>query len=260
MKEEIEIVTNTKVDLSNSMLIVAFPTVGLVSLIAGRFVIDTLDLEGIGSIESPYNAPATVIHKGVPLSPVRIYAGKKRCGPNGACSQLAIILSEFMPSWELINPMAESILNWARQNKCKYIVTMEGTNAVGEKVASNPKVFGLGNNQSMRDLLKKYKIEENEEGLITGVTGVILYKSIQLDLNVLCLLSEVHVSYPDSRSAGRLLEKLNLLIPEIKINPEPLYKEAETIEHMINKVMQQATATSEHMQKKGMDAIPRMYA
>jgi len=63
MKEEIEVITHTNVDLSNSMLIVAFPTVGLVSVIAGRFI----DLEEIGSgiplwmmvIESPYNAPAT---------------------------------------------------------------------------------------------------------------------------------------------------------------------------------------------------------
>jgi len=259
MKEDIEIVTHTKTDLSNSMLIVAFPTVGLVSLIAGRFVVDALDLEEIGSIESPYNTPATVIHKGIPLPPVRIYAGKKTCGPNGTCSQLVVILSEFMPAWEMMNPMAEAILLWARQNRCKYIVTLEGTNAVGEKSSSNPKVFGLGSTLAMRELLKKYEIEESEEGLITGVTGVLLYKSVQLKLDVLSLLSEVHVSYPDSRGAGRLLEKLNLLLPEIKIDPEPLYKEAETIEHMIQKFMQHAKTTSEHMQRKGMDAIPRMY-
>jgi uncharacterized protein len=228
-------------------------------LIAGRFVVEALDLEEIGSIESPYVTPVTVIHKGIPLPPVRIYAGKKKCGPNGTCSQLVVILSEFMPAWELMTPLAETILCWARQNKCKYIVTLEGTDAVGEKTSSNPKVFGLGITLAMRELLKKYQIEENEEGLITGVTGVLLYKGVQSKLDVLCLLSEVHVSYPDSRGAGRLLEKLNLFLPEIKIDPEPLYKEAEAIEHMVQKFMQQASATSEHMQRKGMDAIPRMY-
>lgn len=259
MKEEIEVVIHTKVDLSNSMLIVAFPTVGLVSVIAGRFIIDALDLEEIGSIESPFNPPATVIHKGIPLPPVRIYAGKKKCGPNGICSQLVIILSEFMPVWELTNPMAEAILLWARQNRCKYIVTLEGTNAVEEKVASNPKVFGIGSNEAMRELLKKYQIEESKEGMITGVTGILLYKGMQSNFNVLTLLSEVHVSYPDSRGAGKLLEKLNLLLPEIKIDPKPLYKEAKTIEAMIQKLMEQAKTTSEPMQRKGIDAIPRMY-
>jgi uncharacterized protein len=259
MKDDIEIVTYTKTDLSNSMLIVAFPTVGLVGLIAGRFVIDALGLEEIGFIESPYNMPATVIHKGIPMPPVRIYAGEKKCGPNGTCSQLIVILSEFMPALEQTTLMAERILQWSRQNKCKYIMTLEGTNAVGEKASSNPKVFGLGSTSAMRELLKKYKIEESEEGLITGVTGVLLYKGVQSKLDVLCLLSEVHVSYPDSRGAGRLLEKMNLFLPEIKIDPEPLYKEAETIEHMIQKFMQQASSTSERMQRKGIDAMPRMY-
>jgi uncharacterized protein len=259
MKEDIEIVTHGKIDLSNSMLIVAFPTVGLVSLIAGRFVIDALDLEEVGSIESPFIIPATVIHKGKPLPPVRIYTGKKKCGPNGSCSQLSIILSEFMPEWEIMNPLAETILTWAQQNKCKYLVILEGTNAVGEKTTSTPEVYGLGSTAAMRELLKKYQIEETQEGLITGMSGLLLYKGAQRNLNVLCLLSEVRVSYPDSRGAGRLLEKLNLLIPEIKIDPEPLYKEAESIEHMIQQFMQQAKTTSEQMQRKGMDAVPRMY-
>lgn len=257
--KDIEIITHNKVDLSNSLLIVAFPTVGLVSIITARFIIDTLKLEEIGSIDSPYLIPATVIHHGKPLPPVRLYAGKRTCGPNGSCSQLAVIVSEFMPPWELMIPLADSIITWAQQKKCKYIVTLEGTNAISEKTPANPSVYGLGTTNVTKNLLNQFHIEESEEGLITGVSGVLLYRAVQRKFDMLCFLSEVHVSYPDSRSAGRLLEKLNLLIPDIKIDPEPLYIEAESIEHMIQTFMQQAKTTSEHMQRKGMDAIPRMY-
>lgn len=257
--KDIEVRIHSRFDLTNSMLIVAFPTMGLVSVISARFMIDTLKLEEIGSIDSPYLIPATVVHQGVPLPPVRIYAGKKICGPNGSCSQLAVILSEFMPPWEITIPLAESIIAWAQQTKCKYIVTLEGTNAIGEKASTNPSVYGLGTTPAMRNLLKQYHIEESEEGLITGISGVILYKGVQRKIDVLCFLSEVQVSYPDSRSAGRLLEKLNLFIPDIKIDPEPLYAEAESIEKMIQSFMQQAKTTSEHMQRKGMDVMPRMY-
>lgn len=257
--KEIDIITHNKIDLSNSLLIVAFPTVGLVSIISARFMVDTLKLEEIGSIESPYLIPATVIHDGKLLPPVRIYAGRKTCGPNGSCSQLVIILSEFMPPWEIMIPLADSIIAWTQQNKCKYIVTLEGTNAVVEKAAANPSVYGLGTTKATRDLLNEFHIEESKEGLITGISGVLLYKSVQKKLDMLCFLSEVHVSYPDSRSAGRLLEKINFLIPDIKIDPKPLYIEAESIEHTIQTFMQQAKTTAEHMQRKGMDAIPRMY-
>ena len=79
MEEEIQIIEYKEVDLSNSILIEAFPTVGLVSSIAGHFIIEQLKLEEIGTISSRYFMPAAVIHNGMPSPPVRIYAGKKIC-------------------------------------------------------------------------------------------------------------------------------------------------------------------------------------
>ena len=54
MEEEIHIIEYKDVDLSNSVLIEAFPTVGLVSSIAGHFLVEQLNLEEIGTIASRY--------------------------------------------------------------------------------------------------------------------------------------------------------------------------------------------------------------
>ena len=89
----INILEYKTMDLSDSMLLAAFPTVGLISSIAGRYVIDTLKLEEIGAITSDYFVPVTVIHNGKPSPPVRIYAGKKQCGPDDSCEQLVVIIS-----------------------------------------------------------------------------------------------------------------------------------------------------------------------
>jgi uncharacterized protein len=62
--------------------------------------------------------------------------------------------------------------------------------------------------------------------------------------DVLCLLAEAHSAYPDSRAAGNLLEKLDVMLPEIKIDPKPLYKEAEKIEKNIRKFMEQSKPTA----------------
>ena len=83
--EDISLVEYKEMDLSNSMLVVAFPTVGLVSSIAGRFIIDSLKLKEIGAIVSKNFTPTTVIHNSIPSPPVRIYAGNKICGPDGSC-------------------------------------------------------------------------------------------------------------------------------------------------------------------------------
>jgi len=241
--DDIEIIEYKKIDLSNSLLVVAFPTVGLISSIAGQFVIDTLKLEEIGTIVSSEFMPATIIHKSKPSPPVRIYAGDKKCGPDGSCEQIAVIISEFMPPYNIIKPLADKILAWAEKKGCKSIVTLEGTHAIDDK-KKKLTVYGIGSNENMKKLLKNYKIPETKEGMITGVTGVLLYGGVLKKNDVVCLLSEAQSSFPDSRAAGNLLKKLDVMLPEIKIDPKPLYKQAEQIEKNIRKFMEQSKPTA----------------
>ena len=244
--DDIELIEYKEVDLSNSLLVIAFPTVGLISSIAGHFIIDSLKLEEIGAIISKEFMPATIIHKSKPSPPVRIYAGEKKCGPDGSCDQLAVILSEFMPPYNITKPLADRILQWADEKGCKIVVSLEGTHFIGAK-KKEYKVFGVGSNVEMKDFLKKYKIEETQEGMITGVTGVLLYEAVLKKRDVICLLSEAHSSYLDSRAAGNLLKKLGIMLPEIKINPEPLYKEADQIEKNIRAFIEQSKPTAPPM-------------
>lgn len=245
--EDIEIIEYKEEDLSNSLLVIAFPTVGLISSIAGHFIIDSLQLDEIGTIVSKDFMPATVIHKSKPSPPVRIYAGKKKCGPDGNCEQIAVIISEFMPPYNIIKPLADKILEWAAKKGCKTIVALEGTHAVGDH-KKGLKVYGVGTNSKMKSLLNGYKIQETQEGMITGVTGVLLYESVLMKRDLICLLSEAHADYPDSRAAGNLLKELNIMLPDIKIDPEPLYKEAEMIEGNIRKFMEQSKPTAPNYQ------------
>jgi uncharacterized protein len=241
--DDLELIEYKEEDLSNSLLIVAFPTVGLISSIAGHYIIDHLKLKEIGTIVSREFMPATIIHKSKPSPPVRIYAGAKKCGPGGECEQIAVIISEFMPPYNIIKPLADKILDWADKKGVKVVVSLEGTHAVGDK-KKNMSVYGVGSNKSMVNLLKKYKIEETKEGMITGVTGVLLYTGVLTQRDVICLLSEAHSQYPDSRAAGNLLNKIDIMLPEIKIDAEPLYKEAEKIEAQIRNFMEQSKPTA----------------
>ncbi|PNX47214.1 MAG: hypothetical protein BV457_06130 [Thermoplasmata archaeon M9B1D] len=240
---DIEIIEYRDKDLSNSLLVIAFPTVGLISSIAGHFIIDTLKLEEIGTIISSEFMPATVIHNSKPSPPVRIYAGKKKCGPDGKCEQLTVIISEFMPPYNIIKPLADEILNWAKSKGITTIVALEGTHALGGE-EKDMKVYGVASNNIMKNLLKKYKIQETKEGMITGVNGVLLYEGVLKKQDVMCLLSEAHASFPDSRAAGNLLKKLDIMLPEIKIDPKPLYKEAKDIEKKIRDFMEQSKPTA----------------
>jgi len=210
--EDMEVIEYKDEDLSNSLLVVAFPTVGLISSIAGRFIIDSLKLKEIGTIVSKEFMPATIIHDSWPSPPVRIYAGKKKCGPDGKCEQVATIISEFMPPYNIIKPLADKILEWAGRKGCQAIVALEGTHALGDK-KKDMIVDGIASTPKMKGFLKKYNLLETKEGMITGVNGVLLYEGALIKQDVICLLSEAHASYPDSRAAANLLKKLDIYAP-----------------------------------------------
>ena len=188
--EDIEIIEYKEVDLSNSLLVVAFPTVGLISSIAGHFIIDSLKLEEIGAITSREFMPATVIHKSRPSPPVRIYAGEKTCGPDGSCEQLAVIISEFMPPYNIIKPLADKILKWADKKGCKIVITLEGTHAVGDK-KQKFNVYGVGSNTEMKNFLKSYKIDDKRDKNFTKVRTNLdkIFCGISFNSRYQCMLS-----------------------------------------------------------------------
>lgn len=250
--EEIEILEYKEMDLSESMVLVAFPTVGMISSIAGNYIIDSLKLKEIGSIISRYFSPTAIIHKSLASPPVRIYAGNKNCGPDGSCEQIVVIISEFMPPLEIIQPLAEKILRWTDQKKVKIITALEGTHALGNLEKKELNVHGIGSTPEMKKFLDNYNIDQTKEGMITGVTGVLLYKGVLEKRDVICLLSEAHEAYPDSRSAASLVKKLDIILPGIKIDPEPLYNEAEKIEANIKKFLEQSKPTAPALPKTPM--------
>ena len=241
MEDEVQIIEYKEVDLSNSILIEAFPTVGLVSSIAGQFIIEQLKLEEIGTISSRYFMPAAVIHNGMPSPPVRIYAGKKISRPTGSSVQIAVIISEFMPPVNIIKPVADKILSWTQKKKCNYIVNFEGTHSLNPE---KPKTYGVATTQRMKDILKKYNIEETQEGMITGITGILLFEGARLKRDIICLLAEAHSSYPDSRAAALLIETLDKMLPEIEMDIKPLLEEAKDIEQKIRAFIKQAQPTA----------------
>lgn len=241
MDRDIVIVEQKKVDLSNALVVVGFPTVGLVSTIAANYVVTSLGLERIGAVYSNLFPPATVVHEATPMPPVRIYASKIACGPGGSCEELVVILSEFNPQPNLVKPLADAIIDWCstKAGKCRLIVTLEGIPMDGGP-REDLRTFGLGSTSKARDILKEYGIEQLQEGVVSGLSGVLLYEGERRGIDVTCLLAEASPTYPNARAAAKVLELLDKIIPALHIDPQPLYLEAEKIEAQIKSHLEKA--------------------
>lgn len=241
MDRDITVIEQKKLDLSNALVVVGFPTVGLVSTIAANYVVSSLELERIGAIYSDFFPPTAVIHKSIPMPPVRIYAGDVICGPGGSCEELVVIFSEFNPPPNLVKPIADAIIEWcaAKAEKCRLIVALEGIPVDGG-LKEDLRTFGLGSTPKAREVLGEFGIEQLQEGVVAGLSGVLLYEGERLGIDVACLLAEASPNYPNARAAAKVLEMLDKIIPALHIDPQPLYLEAEKIEVQIKSYLEKA--------------------
>jgi uncharacterized protein len=232
-----------QVDLRGATIIDGFPSVGLVSTITANYLIDVLELEQIGIMDSEHFPTVSIVRNAVPMYPVRIYAGR------GVC----IFISEFQPAPKLIRPIAERIMEFARAKGCKTIISPEGLVVEGDGTPGDVHVFALGSTEETRKTLEKHSLQQFANGIITGVSGVLLNLGKKLNVNAISILAEANPNYPDARAAAKVIEVIDTLLEDVKIDVKPLYSEAENIERTL-RMMQKQAAGAEHK-----DTSPGMY-
>jgi uncharacterized protein len=239
-------------DLRGATVIDGFPSVGLVSSIVANYLINALQLVQIGIMDSPYFPTVTLVREGRPMNPVRIYAGGKMDSEE---DRLVVFISEFQPPPNLIKGIAATVLDWAQDQRCVQLVCPEGL--IVDREAGETReveVYGIGSTDRANELLKKNGVAMFEEGVITGVAGVLLNEGRKRDFDVMTLLSEAHPDYPDARAAARVIEVIDKLLLHTELDAKPLYEEAERIENQLKSIHQQTEAV-----KKPTRERPPMY-
>jgi uncharacterized protein len=242
MADEVYIYELKRIDLKGATVIDGFPSVGLVSSIVANYIINSLRLELVGIMDSVFFPTVSLIKDGQPMNPVRIYSGKKK--GEGPEDQIAVFISEFQPPPNLIKIIASTMIDWAQDQKCRLLMCPEGL-IVDRKVkdgdpAGGSIVYGVGSTPDTTGLLKKNDITIFEEGVITGVAGVLLNEGKKRNFDVISLLSEAHPDYPDARAAARVIEAIDKILLHTELDAKPLYEEAERIEMQLKAIHKQA--------------------
>ena len=226
--------TYGELNSDDAVAIIGFPSLGLVSSIATSFLAKELKLELIAAVSSPSFPPYAIVQGGMPMPPVRIYGGCRKkdetCEGGIGCEDLFVITSEFVPKPEQTDEMAELIIDWCIRNNVHTVITMDGIPLFGPDMYS---IIGVGSTENARQMMKDYEIESIEDGMVRGLSGMILLKASEMDLDVITLLGSAKQDMPDPKGAAKLMEPLTRLLPELKIDTEPLYKEADEIEKKI---------------------------
>ncbi len=218
-----------EMDLSGATVVDGFPSVGLVSTICANYLIDLLDLDQVGILDSAAFPTVSIVREGEPMFPVRIYAGEGLC----------VFVSEFQPEEGLVRAIAETILGFADEEGCSRVISPEGL-VTDEEGPEDVQVYGLGSTQPARERLLEAGLETFDNGIITGVSGVLLSLGKREAFETVSLLAEANPSYPDARAAAHVIEAMDDLLEGVEIDVKPLYTEAENIERTLRQMQKQA--------------------
>ena len=261
-ENSVEIKELANIDLRNGVIIDGFPSIGLVGSIVSNYLVNIMKIEQIGIMDSPYFPTISLIRNREPNNPVRIYGGKiERPGEDPL--KIAVFVSEFQPSSNLIKPISMAILDWGQAQMASLVVSPEGLAVEDMVVPSSADqekldVYAVGSTMHARLYFETHEeIKPFDEGVISGVAGVLLNEGKKRNFDVISLLAEAHESYPDAKAAARIIEALDMSILHMNINTDPLYREAEIIEESIKRFqMQKAAADKRNRDKK---PLPPMY-
>ena len=254
MESDIRIVERKELNLEGAVLVEGFPSVGMVSSIVANYMIKILDMEYVGSVRSRHFNPASIIAKGVPMPPVRIYAGQPVEKKDCICEHLVVLTSEFPPPVELMQPLVDNILEWTQEKGVDKIISIEGI--INESADhENGGIYAIASSGKARRMLEDKGIVPMENGIITGISGVLLHEAELQQKDVICLLSDANPKFPDARAAARLIEELDKFLPRLKLDPQPLFEEAERLEEQIRQAMNQARTVNQPLKSEP----PMMY-
>ena len=234
MSSDIEI--HERADLRGATVIVGFPGVGFSSPIATTYLIKQLEMERVGHVVSGDFPPVASVHEYEPQHPMRIYQKDK----------LVAIIMEFVPQGDVVRPLGTHLLKWAAEGGAERIIvldTMAPTDL--ESFMKDRSLYTVGATHGDRVALDTAGLQLIEEGMITGLAGVMLVEGAAMDAPVIGILTEAHPMFPDVSGAVELLREGAKVAPLIQVDLAELEENAREVESAVKDQVSQASQLME---------------
>ena len=222
-------------------MVAAWPGMGYLAKISADYLRKRLKAKPFAEINYYQNA---VIYKDglAELTPIkhRFYFTTQ---PN-----LIICVGEAQPSTpEEAFRLARSVVGVAKRFNVRCIYTMA---AYPSDYDREPQVFGVYNDEALKDVLQGHKIRLLEgEGTINGLNGILIGVAGNNGIEGVCLLGEIrYANVPQHLSSKAVLDKLTAIIG-VEIDTHLLEKRAKRVDASIQRRLRQYQESEELKRK-----------
>lgn len=245
----VKIVEYRKIDAEGCAIVEGFPDVGLVGSIAVAHMIENLQMEEVGSIESELLPPIVAVKSSKVRDLIRLYQK----------DNILAIFSEIPIPINLIKPISELLISWASKKKSKYIISISGLPEPTRIDIETPEVFVVSSiDMVSEDLLRSLGASPFANGYLAGIKAAILKEGVRMRYPVMLVLAQAHLNYPDPGAAASALSFLSKLL-KVEIDVTPLLQSAEEIKIRMRDLMRRTAETMGSMQKSKELELPPVY-
>ena len=235
MLPEITIKELRPFELEGGYLIDGFPSIGYSSVIATESLIHTTKFKIAGIIDSDAFPSISLINDGKPNFPARIFVNDKL--------KVAAFLSHLALEEPLHRRIAKIMLTWAKNQKISLIVSSVPV----ETKKDNDKIMAVGSTESATSKIQKAGIKLLDKGTIPGIPGILLNEGMLTDQDVIVILFPSDGTSPDFRSSAKICTAISQLIPGTSCDIPALQKEAEKVEQIVKKDVEDAQHLKDSM-------------
>ena len=217
------------IDVKGGYLIDGFPYTGLANAIATESLVNTTSqFELAGVLDSDLFPPISIVRDEVPNFPAKILVNKDL--------KVAVFSSYLTPHESIHRDVARTMLNWASEHKCSFIISSSAIKSDDEA----PFVIGVGSTEAAKKKLHEVDIPVLKNGTIPGIPGILLNEGMISNINVIVLLCKAKDSGPDFKAGADICMAMSKLVPGASCNLGLLLDEAKNIEQNLKQTEQDA--------------------
>ena len=229
---------------NEKMLIVAFPSAGLVGAFAVSYLTAQLGMKDIGDLEFTKISPTYAIKNGEIYGPVRIYNK----------DNLYAILSNIPLNPTQTHDLITKSIEFAKNNNIKKIIIPRGLEAYENK-ENDPVSYGVVINKNSKSLLDEYNLPNIQGAMILGVDASVISALKNSEIPCVVLYTTCRMMFPDDDAIIKSIKTLADII-KVKVETEKFEEELEKISKENEKLIAETKNYFENASGRSASILP----
>jgi len=229
---------------NEKMLIVAFPSAGLVGAFAVSYLTAQLGMKDIGDLEFTKISPTYAIKNGEIYGPVRIY---------NKDNQYAILSNIPLNPSQTYDLITKSI-EFAKNNNIKKIIIPRGLEAYENK-ENDPVSYGVAVNKNSKFLLEEYNLPNIQGAMILGVDASVISALKNSEIPCVVLYTTCRMMFPDDDAIIKSIKTLADII-KVRVETEKFEEKLEKISKENEKLITETKNYFENTSGRSASILP----